>query len=245
MTMHDLDRTFSELEGEYEDEYEDEYERAGEGEAGPGAGRAYEPSGETESYAVLDEAEVQELAAELLEVSNEAELDRFFDDIFGAATKALGSIADSVGKPLKGVLKSVAKKALPLAGAALGNMVAPGIGGAIGGKAASALGSLFGLELEGLSNEDREFEVAKQFVRLGADATAQALQTAQQGMSPPDAVKEAVVQAAQKYAPGLVQPSPPDEHPHDAHCDCPHHHHRHRTHGRWVRHGHKIVLLGV
>jgi hypothetical protein len=73
------------------------------------------------------------------------------------------------------VLKSVAKTALPMAGGALDNLVLPGVGGATGGKLASAAGSMFGLELEGLSQDDREFEVAKQYVRLAGDATKIAL----------------------------------------------------------------------
>ena len=51
----------------------------------------------------------------------------------------------------------------------------------MGSKLASAAGSMFGLELEGLSYEDQEFEVAKQVVRLGgaaANIAAQAPQSA-------------------------------------------------------------------
>jgi hypothetical protein len=97
----------------------------------------------------------------------------------------------------------VAKNALPMAGAALGNMVLPGIGGAIGGNLAQAAGSMFGLEVEGLSSEDQEYEVAKQVVRLGADATKNAVM-ARPGPNPAVVARKAMVQSAQKFAPGLV-----------------------------------------
>jgi Xaa-Pro aminopeptidase len=93
---------------------------------------------------------------------------------------------------------------------------------------------MFGLELEGLSQEDREFEVAKQFVRLAGDATAQAVQAAQQGKNVQQAVKEAVTQAAQKFAPGLLQGGGNGAPAHGA-----------RSHGRWIRQGGKIVILGA
>ncbi len=42
-------------------------------------------------------------------------------------------------------------------------------------KLASAAGRMFGLELEGLSVEDREFEVARRLVRFALTATKNAL----------------------------------------------------------------------
>jgi hypothetical protein len=207
--MHDLDRTFMELEN------------------------AEAESGEAESGEVFSETELQELAAELLSVSNEQELEGFLGDLIKKAGSAIGAAVRSpVGQALGGVLKSVAKQALPVAGAALGNLIVPGVGGAIGGKLASAAGSMFGLELEGLSQEDREFEVAKQFVRLAGDATTHAVQGAQQGQSVAQAVKEAVTSAAQKFAPGLLQQQGAGVG-------------NHKQHGRWIRKGHTIVLLGV
>jgi len=48
-------------------------------------------------------------------------------------------------------LKLLAEAALPIAGRALGTFVGGPVGGMIGGKLASAVGRMFGLELEGLS----------------------------------------------------------------------------------------------
>jgi uncharacterized protein (DUF697 family) len=222
--MHHLDRTFMEFGNEAEDEAE-----------------TFEFTGENEWGEVLGETEVQEFAAELLSVSNEQELNQFMGNLITKVGRAIGSAVDSpTGQALGSMLKSVAKTALPIAGAALGNMIVPGVGGAIGGKLASTAGSMFGLELEGLSHEDREFEVAKQFVRLAADATNSAVQSDQQGKSAPQTAKEAVAQAAQKFAPGLLQPTPqvapaPAYH---AATDT-------RHQGRWIRRGNRIVLMGV
>jgi uncharacterized protein (DUF697 family) len=229
--MHDLDRTYREFEDEAEAREGDAFESEGHGE--------YTGQGEREG--LFQEAEVQELASNLLSVSNERELDYFLTDLIKKAGSLLGSaVSSAVGKPLGGVLKSVAKAALPLAGSAIGNAIVPGLGGVIGGKLAQAGGSMLGLELEGLSQEDREFEAAKQFVRLGLDATQQALQSVEQGQGPTDAVRGAVVQAAERYAPGLLQVSPGAY----GHAPCPHCGSA-RTQGRWVRRGRTIVLHGV
>jgi hypothetical protein len=217
--MHDLDRTFMEREAQAE---------------------AFEFTGETESNEVFQDHELQELAAELLSVQNEDELNYFLGDLIKKAGRSIGRVVESpVGQAIGGVLKNVAKQALPLAGTALGNMLVPGVGGALGGQLASGASSLMGLEMEGLSQEDREFEVAKQYVRLAADTAANAIQSAQQGQNVQQAVKDAVTQAAQKFAPGLVQTAPPAQASDGVHRQ----HHKH--HGRWVRQGNQIVLLGV
>lgn len=207
--MHDLDHEYMETgEGEYED--------------------GFAAEGET-----LDEGEIEELAAELLDVSSEAELDYFLGDVFKkVAHAAHGFIKGPIGQQLGGMLKGLAKKALPVAGTALGNLIAPGVGGPIGGKLASAAGSLFGLELEGLTGEDREFEVAKQFVRLAADAAKNTVGV-KDVTNPAGVAQSAISQAAAKFAPGLV---------HEPGAGA--HHARGRT-GRWVRRGHKIILFGV
>jgi hypothetical protein len=161
-------------------------------------------AGESDGEAVFDEVEEMELAAELLGIQSEEELEEFLGKLIKKAGGAIKSFANSsAGKALGGVLKTVASKALPIAGAALGNMVLPGVGGMIGSKLASAGGKLFGLELEGMSAQDQEFEVARRFVRLSGEAARQAAQMPVQG-SPVNAAKDAVLAAAQVHAPGLV-----------------------------------------
>jgi len=61
-------------------------------------------------------------------------------------------------------------------GSAVGNAIFPGAGGVVGGKLASAAGRMFGLELEGLSYEDQEFEAAKGVIRLAGAAASNAAQ---------------------------------------------------------------------
>ena len=65
---------------------------------------------------VFNEAEQMELAAELLEVRDEAELEQFLGSLIKKAGSALGKVVKSpVGKAIGGFLKSAAKKALPMA----------------------------------------------------------------------------------------------------------------------------------
>jgi hypothetical protein len=142
-------------------------------------------------------------------------------------------------------------------GSAAGNLLLPGVGGMVGGKLASAAGNLLGLELEGLSQEDQEFEAARQVVRFAGAAASQAAQAAP--TAPPQQVAQAAAAAAaQQYAPGLLRP------PVGAGAGLgngpgtgvgtmtgataagrPHHNCSHRQNGRWIRKGKTIVLLGV
>ena len=196
----ELSGEYQELPGEYQElpgEYQ-EMELAAEfGEYG-------EYTGELEFESSMSESLEMELAAELLEVSNEEELDRFLGKMFrgiGRVVRRVGRIP--VFRQLGGILKGVARKALPMVGGALGTMVAPGLGTAIGGALGSMAGRMFEMELEGLSAEDQEFEVARRYVRLAASAAQRA------AMAPPHVPPQIVAQrafnaAARLYAPGLV-----------------------------------------
>src|SRR5262249_27179855 len=119
--------------------------------------------GETGFEGPFSEAEEMQLASELLEIGSEAELEQFLGKLISGVGRVFKR--SPIGRALGGALKSVARGALPAAGAALGSVV-PGVGTAIGGTLASTAGRALGLELEGLSPEDREFEVARRFVRL-------------------------------------------------------------------------------
>ena len=209
--MHNIDRALFEMERE--------------GESGEAEGGMYE-SGETE------------LASELLEISSEQELDRFLGKLLGSAVSAgkafLGSDA---GKAVGGLLKGAAKKALPQIGRAVGDFVAPGVGGQIGSQLATSAGSALGLELEGLSAEDRELEAARAFVRF-ADETARIAEAAPPSVPPAAAASHAAAVAAQHHLPGmgpLIRNLRPPGHGHNgAHGS-----------GRWVRRGSTIVLHNV
>jgi hypothetical protein len=228
--MHDLDRTLNEYElgmdameaGDFEFEF--------------GYGQ-----GET----TMDEMDEMELAAGLLEVADEQELEEFIGKL---VKKAGAFIKSPAGRALGGLLKQAAKKVLPMAGAALGNMIAPGVGGAIGGKLAGMAGQAFGLELEGMSPPDQEFEVARHFVRFANEAAA-ALPQFETTAPPVQAARQAALQAAQTHAPGLVRAlatagtAIPGRNGAGAGRGF-----RPRgggNSGRWVKQGGKIVLYGV
>ena len=112
---------------------------------------------------------------ELLEVRGDQELDHFLGDLFSKVASTVGKAINSpVGQALGGILKQVAKKALPIAGGALGSFVGGPLGGMVGGKLASMAGDAFGLEVEGLSREDRDFEMARRYVRFATHAARRA-----------------------------------------------------------------------
>jgi hypothetical protein len=180
----------------------------------------------------LSERDEMELAAEFLDLADEGELENFLGDLVHKIGSALGGIAKSpVGQAIGGVLKTVAKTALPIAGGALGTFVGGPVGGMIGSNLASMAGSALGLELEGLSPEDREFEVSRRFVRFATQAIANALQSGAQG-DPEETAYRAAVEAARDHAPGLMNIAA-SEHVSTRHS------------GRWVRHGGRIVLFGI
>jgi hypothetical protein len=162
----------------------------------------FEWSGESTGE-VIGEGELMELAAELLEVRDEQELDRFLGDVF---KKVKAFAASPAGKAVGGMLKGVLKKALPVAGKVAGSFFGGPIGATIGGKLGSMASGLFEMELEGLSQEDREFEAAKQFVRFASEAVKNA--SSAPGGNPVAIAKSAIATAAQRHAPGLLNGSP-------------------------------------
>lgn len=201
--------------GEWEaGEWETGEWETGEWEMGELLGESYETDrflggllgGEMESP--LGEIAEAELAAELLEITSEAELEQFLGKLIkGVGKKVGGFIKSPVGRALGGALKGIAKKALPVVGGALGSMVAPGIGTALGSKLGSFASGLFELELEGLNEQEAEFEVARRFVRLAGSAAKNAA-LAPPGAPPRAVAKAAVVTAARRHAPGLVRGTP-------------------------------------
>lgn len=175
-----------------------------------------------------------ELAAELLSVSDDRELDQFLGKLFkkvGGAAR--GILATPAGQQLKGLLRDTAKKALPLGGQAIGSFFGGDRGGNIGQQAGQLAGTIFGLELEGMSGEDQELEVARQYVRLATDAAKQ-VAAAPRITNPRQAAQAALQVAAQRHAPGLVRGGtvPAVTRPR-------------ATAGRWVRRGRTVVLIGV
>lgn len=211
--MHNLDRVLG-PQGMFN---EADYEMSPFG--GELGGDEYETDGES-----VDEAT---LAAELLSVGSEAELEQFFGKLLKTVTRGVTSFAKSgVGKAIGGALKQVAKTALPTVGAALGSAIPiPGVGTALGSMAGKALASA--LELEAGDSEDREFEVAQKVVRVAANAAQQALQ------APPGSNPNAVAAQAIKAALREVQGNPQSGGAAG------------QKSGRWVRRGNTIILIGA
>ncbi len=244
--MHDIDRTQLETqwetepasEFEYEDYESDVYPETSEESYEEGFEDSY---GEFEVDGPIGEADEIELAAELQEISDDQELDQFIGKLFNRVKRVVGTaLPPGVRRSLGGMLKGLAKRYLPIAASALGNLAVPGLGGLAGGQLASAAGRAFGLELEGLSPEDQEFEVARRYVRTATEA-AQRAASAPTTAPPQVAAQRALVAAAQKHAPGLVSsaysasgmPSP-------RMAGGP----RARS-GRWLRRGRTIILFGI
>jgi len=224
--MYDFDSTSSELQSEHDDETDSLESPA----ATPFARQSE----------VFDEAEEMELAAELLGVSDEAELDQFLGGLLKQAGQALKKvIASPLAHKLGGFLKGAVKKALPAVAGAAGTVLGGPLGGMIGSKLGSATADVFGLELEGLSPEDQEFETARQVVRFAGEAVKQAVNAANAASTdnPHEAARQAVMKAAQKLAPGLLRPNTERSGVEDVDP-------RAKT-GRWARQGRNIVLFGI
>ena len=230
--MHNIDRTVGESNYEFnnesyefnnefanEDEFLNElnetsgesYEYSGEL-PGEYSHESYESSYETNEYSneLSNEAMELELATELLGVSNEAELEQFLGNLIKKAGGAIKSFANSsTGRAIGGFLKSAAKKALPIVGRAAGAFVGGPLGSSIGGQLGSMASNLFELELEGLSNEDKEFELSRAYVRFANAAVRNAARNPQSRTNPRQAARAAIVGAAKRYAPGLLRRSRP------------------------------------
>jgi hypothetical protein len=187
---------------------------------------------------VLSEGEETELAAEFLGLHNDAQMEQFLGDLVHSIGHSIGKFVNSsTGQQLVGVLKGVAKTALPIAGGALGGLVGGPAGALIGSNLASMAGSAFGLELEGLSPEDRDLEAARQFIRFASQTVANTLE-AEPRAHPRQAVHRAATDAARVYAPGLLDIA--GNHAAGGHRAPPR-----SAAGHWVRHGDRIILFGV
>jgi hypothetical protein len=200
---------------------------------------AYEMHEAHESNESSAEALEFELAAEMLEVTNEYELEQFIGRALRRASRlARRGLSSHLGRSLGSILKPLAKAALPKLATLAGTAFGGPLGGMVANRLAGSAGNLFGLELEGLSNEDREFEVARRYVNLVNQATSNALR-ANPALNPQAIAKAAVATAARQIAPALTTAYPPataytNQAPGGS-----------RFRGTWVRRGRRIILYGV
>jgi len=183
----------------------------------------------------FSEEEEMALAAELLEITDEQELDLFLGKLFKKAWRGIKKIGGKVLRPLGGVLKGIAKKALPFVGGALGSFIPiPGVGTALGSALGGALSRAFEMEFEGMSPDQQELEMARRFVKVAGTAARQA------AMIPPTAnpltaAKSAVISALKRQVPGISKSSG---------TAIPSRMIASQS-GRWIRRGRKIILLGA
>jgi hypothetical protein len=232
----DSDYEFEDVEDglaqEWEADHEDEWE------AGPGVedteGYDVPVSGEAEweAESPFDDAEEMELAAELLSVGNSTELDHFLGKALRRGFRRRGlPVRGAVARNLFGALRPLVGRISKAAGCPCSRGSLRGVKGRLGSRLASGVGRALGLELESLSPEDQEFEVARGAVRLVGAAAAKAAE------APPSAPaaavsKTAVASALRAHAPGVAGGSasiPSGD----------------RRRGRWIRRGREIVVLGA
>jgi hypothetical protein len=178
------------------------------------------PAASEHDEAALGELHELELASQLLDVSDANELDRFLRTLILRATSAkTGRPGGDTLRALHALLRKASRKTVPAAARALGAR----------GEPSQLAGKRFGLELEGLSSEDQDFEVARRFVRFGACAARNAVNLCRRAgphdaaplrpgaglhnaapprrrAGPRDVARAAVIQAARRLAPGLLRP---------------------------------------
>ncbi|NHZ90373.1 hypothetical protein F2P45_15300 [Massilia sp. CCM 8733] len=157
------------------------------------------------------------LAAELLEAAEPADLRR----VLGRAIAGAGVLGARVARSPMGPL--LVTELLRAVRPILSPQRRP-VSGASAKTVSINLGArMFGLELEGLSAEDKEFVLARQLVRLADEAARHA---GNAGSATPQSARAAVQAAARQYAPGLL----------------PHVHARPATQGRWTRRAGQLIL---
>ena len=153
------------------------------------AGETYGGAGSvSELENMFSEAEEMELAAELLEVTSEAELEQFLGNLFKKAWRGIKTVGSSLIRPLGGVLKTVAKKALPFLATAAGTFFGGPAGGAIAGKLGSLVSQALETESAGMTAAERDLEKCRQFVRMAGKAAKAA------ALAPPQANHIAIAQ---------------------------------------------------
>jgi hypothetical protein len=174
----------------------------------------------------FDEAEEYELAMELLSVSSEEELDQFLGKLVRGAWKGLKKVGRFVGrvaKPLGGVLRGVAKAALPFVGGALGSFIPiPGVGTMVGRALGQAVSSALEAEVVGFEGELQNIERARRFVRVAGSAARRLAQSDAAG-HPLAEAHRAVLGAARQHLGRSGAAAA----------------------GRWQRQGQRIVLFGA
>jgi hypothetical protein len=164
-----------------------------------------------------------DLAAQLLDVVNESELEHFLRRLVAeTARRSGGAVSPDMARGLVEALRTTAERTLPTLSAGVSTVS----GTSHERSAAETAARVFGLEFEGMSAEDRDFEIARELVRFAQAATARAARTHVTG-SPAAGVAAVVAGAGRDFAPGLLAASSPP------------------GTGTWTRSGSSVELIGV
>lgn len=186
--------------GQGEDEY---FEYSDENE-----GEAYAESEGQENDSMIAEADQLELAAELLEAEQEDEIDGVLHEVMAQVSESFGrELSEEETATLGGYLKGVALELLPQFSQE---------------SDAASSGRRMGMELEGLSLEDQQFEVSKGVVTLAQQATQAHLQN-RPLVPDPVAAKQAVKNVVMSQVMGGTSPAPasaPAPRPSRHGCQC-------------------------
>lgn len=149
--------------------------------------------------AVVFDTETTGKAAELLNAEGQPSFTALLGRLVRGTASASGrALDDAVANELVGLLQVAARHALPA-------MNAPGSTTLHAGTPSQRIGRFFGIELEGLSPEDQEFELARRFVQLTTEAVRQAA-LAPKHLPPAAVARRAAARAARRYAPGWTSP---------------------------------------
>jgi hypothetical protein len=184
-------------------------------------------------HRVLSDTAEMSFAADLLEIRDEAELKQCLRHLARHVARSVGArLSSPQADAISDVLAGAMKRALRHIGTTSRTHPAS-FGSTIGSRLASLPSSQLGLELEGLSSEDREFETVRRLVRFAAEAVKNAI--ARQSRGPVAAAWAGACAAARVYAPGLLRAlerQRTGEHLPSA-----------ERLGRWIRRGDNVVVL--
>ena len=162
-----------------------------EGDRAPVVSRRAEPLGEMQEMA---------FAAEMLELRDERGLEALVGRVVAQVAQGMGrSRVSTPAEAIRRLLTSVLKQSMPRAPAARSRAIIAPI---FGDRLATIPEHSLGLQLEGLSEEDRRFETARQLVRFVAGAAKRGLAPSQ--LEPGNRARAAAFAAARRHAPGMT-----------------------------------------
>jgi hypothetical protein len=180
-----------------------------------------------------------------LEVTDEKSLNAFLRRLVERSSRAVGRRPSRpVGDALVELLAHTARSVLPVAVRRAGPDGALVPTAMQRSDAVKSAARVFAGELEGLSQEDKEYEVTRQFVRFASDAVRHASLAA--GASPRDVAAAALARSAMHHAPGLLRTAQTSTASRRGPVDM---RERHAAAGlcnggRWVRRGRTIIVAG-